>query len=148
MYTKNEIPNITGIVLAKYVDIDGNKISEDIVKSGTVGEGYSTEKKKIKGYTFKEVQGNITGQFTEQIQTVTYVYTKNKVNPVLPEPKPEKKSDSKDKNNNKGTISTTQHALPATGENERMTMMSIILGLILIALATVVSIFRFKKANK
>ena len=148
VYTKNEIPNITGIVLAKYVDIDGNKISEDIVKSGTVGEGYSTEKKKIKGYTFKEVQGNITGQFTEQIQTVTYVYTKNKVNPVLPEPKPEKKSDSKDKNNNKGTISTTQHALPATGENERMTMMSIILGLILIALATVVSIFRFKKANK
>jgi len=148
VYSKSELPHVTGTVLVKYVDTDGNKITEDIVKSGTVGEGYSTEKKKIKGYTFKEVQGNITGQFTEQIQTVTYVYTKNKVNPVLPEPKPEKKSDSKNKNNNKGTISTTQHALPATGENERMTMMSIILGLILIALATVVSIFRFKKANK
>ncbi|WP_285132020.1 MucBP domain-containing protein, partial [Lactococcus petauri] len=69
MYTKNEIPNITGTVLVKYVDTDGNKISEDIVKSGTVGVGYSTEKKAIEGYTFKEVQGNTTGQFTEQVQT-------------------------------------------------------------------------------
>ncbi|WP_243416162.1 MucBP domain-containing protein [Lactococcus petauri] len=144
VYTKNEIPNITGTVLVKYVDTDGNKISEDIVKSGTVGESYSTEKKDIKGYTFKEVQGNTTGQFTDQVQTVTYVYTKNKVNPVKPENKP----DSEDKNNDKGTTSSTQHGLPATGENERMTMMSIILGLILLALATVFSIFRFKKVNK
>ena len=145
VYTKNEIPNITGTVLVKYVDTDGNKISEDIVKSGTVGEGYSTEKKAIEGYTFKEVQGNTTGQFTEQVQTVTYVYTKNRVNS---EPKPENKQSSNDKNNNQGTISSTQHGLPETGENERMTMMSIILGLILLALGAVVWIFRFKKLNK
>ena len=144
VYTKNEIPNITGTVLVQYVDTDGNKISEDIMKSGTVGEGYSTEKKDIKGYTFKEVQGNTTGQFTDQVQTITYVYTKNKVNPVKPENKP----DSKDKNNDKGTTSSTQHSLPATGENERMTLMSIILGLILLALGVIVSIFRFKKVNK
>ena len=145
VYTKNEIPNLTGTVLVKYVDTDGNKISEDIVKSGTVGEGYSTEKKAIEGYTFKEVQGNTTGQFTEQVQTVTYVYTKNRVNS---EPKPENKQSSNDKNNNQGTISSTQHGLPETGENERMTMMSIILGLILLALGAVVWIFRFKKLNK
>ncbi|WP_285011309.1 MucBP domain-containing protein [Lactococcus garvieae] len=144
VYAKNEIPNITGTVLVKYVDTDGNKISEDIVKSGTVGEGYSTEKKDIKGYTFKEVQGITTGQFTDQVQTITYVYTKNKVNPVKPENKP----DSKDKNNNKETTSSTQHSLPATGENERMTLMSIILGLFLLALGAIVSIFRFKKVNK
>ena len=29
------------------------------------------------GYTFKEVQGNPTGSFTDQDQTGTYVYTKN-----------------------------------------------------------------------
>ncbi|WP_285015776.1 MucBP domain-containing protein [Lactococcus garvieae] len=148
VYTKNELPHVTGTVLVKYVDTNGNKISEDIVKSGTVGEGYSTEKKDIKGYTFKEVQGSATGQFKEQAQTVTYVYSKNKVNPVNPEPKPENKPSSSDKNNNHGIMSSTQHGLPATGENERITMMSIILGLILIALAAVVSIFRFKKANK
>ncbi len=65
-----------------------------------------------------------------------------------PEQKPENKPDSKDKNNNKGTTSSTQHGLPATGENERMTMMSIVLGLFLLALAAVVSIFRFNKINK
>lgn len=148
VYTKNEIPNATGTVLAKYVDTDGNKILEDIVKSGTVGEGYSTEKKVIKGYTFKEIQGKATGQFTDQSQTVTYVYTKDKNDTVKPEPKPENKPDSKDKNDNQGITSSTQHGLPATGENERMTMMSIILGLVLVALGAVVSIFRFKKVNK
>uniref|UniRef100_UPI00254F2D4D MucBP domain-containing protein n=1 Tax=Lactococcus petauri TaxID=1940789 RepID=UPI00254F2D4D len=73
VYTKNEIPHVTGKVLVKYGDTDGNKISEDIVKSGTIGEGYSTEKKDIKGYTFKEVQGNTIGHFTEQVQTVSYM---------------------------------------------------------------------------
>ena len=148
VYTKNEIPNVTGTVLVKYVDTDGKKISEDLVKSGTVGEGYSTEKKDIKGYTFKEIQGSATGQFKDQPQTVTYVYAKNRANTVNPEPKPENKPGSKDKNNNQGITSSDQHSLPATGENERMTMMSIILGLILTALATVSSIFRFKKVNK
>jgi hypothetical protein len=141
-------PEKNSSVIVKYVDTDGNKISEDIVKSGTAGEGYSTEKKDIKGYTFKEVQGSTTGQFTEQVQTVTYVYTKNTVNPVNPEPKPENKPDSKDRNNNKETTSSIQHDLPETGENERMAMMSIVFGLILLALGAVVSIFRFKKINK
>ena len=148
VYTKNEIHHVTGTVLVKYVDTDRNKISEDIVKSGTVGEGYSTEKKVVKGYTFKEIQGKATGQFKDQLQTVTYVYTKDKNDTVKPEPKPENKPDSKDKNDNQGITSPTQHGLPATGENERMTMMSIILGLVLLALGAVVSIFRFKKVNK
>ncbi len=148
VYTKDEIPNITGTVLVKYVDTDGNKISEDVVKSGTVGEGYGTEKKAIDGYTFKEVQGNTTGQFTNQVQTVTYVYAKNKANTVNPEPKPENKPGSKDKNNNQGITSSEQHGLPATGENERMTMMSIILGLVLLTVVMIISIFRFKKVNK
>jgi uncharacterized surface anchored protein len=67
---------------------------------------------------------------------------------VNPESKPENKPDSKDKSNDKGTTSSTQHSLPAAGENERMTLMSIILGLILLALGAIVSIFRFKKVNK
>lgn len=148
VYTKNEIPNLIGTILVKYVDTDGNKISEDVVKSGTVGEGYSTEKKDIEGWIFKEVRGNKTGKFTNQVQTVTYVYAKNKANPVTPEPKPENKPDSNDKNNNQGITYSPQHGLPATGENERMTMMSIILGLILLALGAVISISGLKKVNK
>ncbi|WP_285140842.1 hypothetical protein [Lactococcus petauri] len=67
---------------------------------------------------------------------------------MTPEPKPENKPDSNDKNNNQGITSSPQHGLPATGENERMTMMSIILGLILLALGAVISISRLKKVNK
>lgn len=133
-------------VIVKYIDTDGNKILGDIVKTGNIGETYNTEQKSIEGYTFKEVQGKPSGQFKDQSQTVTYVYTKDKNDTVNREP--ENKPSLNDKNNNQGTISSDQQSLPVTGENERMTMMSIILGLILIALATVVSIFRFKKANK
>ncbi|OTN88921.1 hypothetical protein A5819_001413 [Enterococcus sp. 7E2_DIV0204] len=66
-------------VVAKYVDNKGNVISGDVVLTDNVGEKYTTEQKKIVGYTFKEVQGNASGIFTDQEQTVTYVYTKNSV---------------------------------------------------------------------
>lgn len=148
VYRKNKIPNIIGTILVKYIDIEGNSISGDIVKSGTVGEDYNTEKKDIWGYTFKEVKGNKTGQFTEQVQIVTYVYAKNKTNPVGPESKPGNKPNSKDKNSNQSKTSSSQNALPATGENERMTMVNGILGLMLLAFGAAVLIFRFKKVNK
>lgn len=148
VYRKNKIPNIIGTILVKYIDIEGNSISGDIVKSGTVGEDYNTEKKDIWGYTFKEVKGNKTGQFTEQVQIVTYVYAKNKTNPVGPESKPGNKPNSKDKNSNQSKTSSSQNALPATGENERMTMVNGVLGLILLAFGAAVLIFRFKKVNK
>ncbi|MGR8774186.1 MucBP domain-containing protein [Leuconostoc citreum] len=148
VYRKNEIPNIIGTILVKYIDIEGNSISGDIVKSGTVGEDYNTEKKDIWGYTFKEVKGNKTGQFTEQVQTVTYVYAKNKTNPVGPESKPGNKPNSKDKNSNQSTTTSSQNSLPATGEDERITKMSGVLGLMLLAFGAAVSIFHFKKVNK
>ncbi|MFL1696491.1 MucBP domain-containing protein [Weissella kandleri] len=77
VYTKDPVK--AADVTAKYVDTDGNKIAEDVVKSGNVGDDYSTDQLKIKGYTFKEVQGNPTGKFTDTAQTVTYVYTKDPV---------------------------------------------------------------------
>ncbi|MGC3749258.1 MucBP domain-containing protein, partial [Enterococcus faecalis] len=64
---------------AKYVDIDGNKISDEVVKTGNIEDDYTTEQKAIDGYTFKEVQGNPTGKFTDRPQMVTYVYVKNPV---------------------------------------------------------------------
>ena len=75
-YTKNA-PVAGGNVTARYVDENGNPIADDVIASGNVGEPYSTTQKDVPGYTFKEVQGNPTGSFTDQDQTVTYVYTKN-----------------------------------------------------------------------
>lgn len=143
---KDAQPVKGGDVITKYVDADGNKITDDTVKMGNIGETYNTEQKNIEGYTFKEVHGNITGQFTDQIQTVNYVYTKNKLNPVSPKTKPDNKRGSK--GNKEGTTSSERHSLPATGENERLMTMNIILGLILIALGAVLSVFHIKKVNK
>ena len=74
-YTKTPVAG--GNVTAKYVDENGNPIADDVIASGNVGDPYSTTQKDVAGYTFKEVQGNPTGSFTDQDQTVTYVYTKN-----------------------------------------------------------------------
>ena len=77
VYTKNPVAG--GNVTAKYVDESGNSIATDVVSSGNISDPYSTTQKNIAGYTFKEVQGTPTGNFTAQDQTVTYVYTKNPV---------------------------------------------------------------------
>ena len=75
VYAKTPVAG--GNVTAKYVDENGNPIADDVIASGNVGNPYSTTQKDVPGYTFKEVQGNPTGSFTDQDQTVTYVYTKN-----------------------------------------------------------------------
>ncbi len=67
-----------GNVTVKYVDTEGTPIAEDVIKAGNIGEAYTTEQKDIAGYTFKEVQGNPSGKFTDQPQTVTYVYEQHK----------------------------------------------------------------------
>ncbi|MEG2534353.1 MucBP domain-containing protein [Lactococcus sp.] len=77
VYTKDPVAG--GNVTAKYINSDGSKISEDMVMSGNIDENYTTEQKSIKGYTFKEIQGNATGKFTSQAQTVTYIYIKDSV---------------------------------------------------------------------
>jgi len=140
-----EIPaNVT----AKYVDTDGNSISDDVVKSGNVGDDYTTEQKDIDGYTFKEAQGNATGKFTDQAQTVTYVYTKNN---VTPSPKPDDHSNtpesSKDNSNKNDSNTEEVSTLPQTGDNEGLSMIGMVSGLLLILGTTLMIIFKRKRQD-
>ncbi|MEK4153231.1 MucBP domain-containing protein [Carnobacterium sp. FSL E2-0243] len=66
-----------GQVVVKHQDKDGQRLSEDDVLSGASGESYNLEPKTIDGYTFKEVQGNTNGTFTNNYQTIIFVYEKN-----------------------------------------------------------------------
>lgn len=77
LYTKDAVPG--GSVTIRYVDEKGAVISPDIVNSGNIGDTYQATQKNISGYSFKEVQGNPSGKFLEQPQTITYVYTKNPI---------------------------------------------------------------------
>ncbi|MDG4983871.1 BspA family leucine-rich repeat surface protein [Lactococcus lactis] len=146
VYTKDPVAG--GDVTAKYVDTAGNKISDDVVKSGNVGDAYSTEQKTIDGYTFKEVQGNATGTFTDQAQTVTYVYTKNK---VTPSPKPDDHADTPDSSKDNGkkhdSTSENKNTLPQTGDNEGLSMIGMISGLFLIIGTSLMILFKRKRQD-
>ncbi|MFL1696505.1 MucBP domain-containing protein, partial [Weissella kandleri] len=94
IYTKN--PEKGADVTVKYVDENGKEIAKSEVKSGNVGDKYTTEKKDITGYTFKEVQGSANGEFTDKAQTVTYIYTKNDDNVKPTDPSQPAKPDTPD----------------------------------------------------
>jgi uncharacterized surface anchored protein len=121
VYTKNPVK--AGNVTAKYVDEAGNEISADVVKSGNVGDAYTTDKKTISGYTFKEVQGNSVGNFTDKAQIVTYVYSKEQLVPVKPSQQTPSTIDNhpikpNDKQVQK-SIQPTKTALPKTAKNQK-----------------------------
>jgi bacterial surface protein 26-residue repeat len=71
-----------GNVTVKYQDESGKSIASDVILKGKVGENYSTDKKIIKDYDFKEVKGNTSGIFNDKAQTVTYFYKKNATTPT------------------------------------------------------------------
>ncbi|WP_261806461.1 MucBP domain-containing protein [Lapidilactobacillus luobeiensis] len=65
-----------GKVTVHYQDVDGNKIADPEVLKGEVGTEYHAEKKQVADYTFKEVIGADSGQFTVADQEVTLIYEK------------------------------------------------------------------------
>ena len=83
VYTKNPVP--AADVTVEYVDAEGKEVHPSQTISGNIGDPYdaSTEQYqlKIEGYTLDETKlpENGIGVFSETVQTVTYVYTKNPV---------------------------------------------------------------------
>jgi LPXTG-motif cell wall-anchored protein len=81
IYTKNSIP--AADVTVEYVDTEGNEIHAYQTINGNLGDSFdaSTDQYKlsIDGYTLDESQlpENSKGVFSENAQTVTYIYTKN-----------------------------------------------------------------------
>ncbi|MFK4900991.1 MucBP domain-containing protein [Lactococcus petauri] len=78
VYTKNPVAGKD--VTVKYEDESSKSIADEETLQGKVGEDYNSVQKDIEGYTFKEVKdNNASGKFTDQAQTVIYIYTKNPV---------------------------------------------------------------------
>ncbi|NAB10767.1 hypothetical protein GUI49_06145 [Enterococcus mundtii] len=65
-----------GTVTVNYVDEDGNKLADPETLTGKIGENYQTSAKDIPNYVLKETPSNAQGTFSDQAQTVTYVYEK------------------------------------------------------------------------
>ena len=62
--------NVIGI----YVDTTGKKISKDIIINNLVGNSYVLDKLDIKGYTLKEIKGEVSGIHEKEDKEVIFIY--------------------------------------------------------------------------
>ena len=75
------VPSKAANVIVHYQDESGNSLTSDIVLSGNVGDGYTTDTKEFTGYHLKSRPTNATGFFSTQAQDVTYIYAKDSNSP-------------------------------------------------------------------
>ncbi|MGL9730331.1 MucBP domain-containing protein [Enterococcus sp. DIV0756] len=121
VYTKQEtVPEKGGDVTVNYVDEAGKKLAESELLSGNIGAAYETKQKTIKGYSFKELQGNAKGNFTSKAQTVTYIYKKTAVSGVTNATKPK----SGGTTSQKGSVSSQKALLKAGETRNRLVVFS------------------------
>ena len=77
---------ITGKVIVKYQDEEGNSIKQDVTITGKVGTDYSVSEEEINGYEYIEVVGNKEGKYTKENQEVIFKYRKvEEEKPVIPQ---------------------------------------------------------------
>ena len=77
---------ITGKVIVKYQDEEGNSIKQDVTITGKVGTDYSVSEEKINGYEYIETVGNKEGKYTKENQEVIFKYRKvEEEKPVIPQ---------------------------------------------------------------
>ncbi|MEG1174560.1 MucBP domain-containing protein [Carnobacterium sp.] len=65
-----------------YVDEENNELAPVEELNGNVNESYQAQEKDIPDWVLKEVPDNVSGLFTTDLQTVTYVYEKKDGVPV------------------------------------------------------------------
>lgn len=139
-------------VTVKYLDTDGNEIHASQTIRGNIGEAYNvltdTYNLVIEGYIYNEVQGSATGTFTDQAQTVTYVYMKND---VTPSPKPDDHSNTPESSTDNGkksdSTSENKNTLPQAGDNEGVSTLGMISGLFLFLGTIVMNLFKRKRQD-
>ena len=62
-------------IKAFYLDIDGKSIADETTLNGKIGNSYKLTPKIIPGYVIKEIPANATGFFTDQSQSVKFIYS-------------------------------------------------------------------------
>lgn len=77
---------ITGKIIVKYQDEEGNSIKQDVTITGKVGTDYSVSEEEINGYEYIETVGNKEGKYTKENQEVIFKYRKvEEEKPVIPQ---------------------------------------------------------------
>ena len=87
-----------GGVIVHYEDEEGNKLLEDEIIGGKVGDSYTTEQKEIEDYEYVRVEGEPQGELTEGVIEVTYIYRKTPAKVIV---KHLEKDNTEDNSDNK-----------------------------------------------
>lgn len=82
VYSKNPVKD--GNVTTKFVDEHGSTVASDQVLQGNVGDNYTATAATVNGYTLLTTSAYANGTFTNQEQTVTFVYSKDATKPKEP----------------------------------------------------------------
>ncbi|EQA5468311.1 MucBP domain-containing protein [Enterococcus faecalis] len=121
-------------VTVKYVDEKGNELSKTVILQGKYGTKYESQPATIKGWKLKQTPTNASGIFTEEEQTVTYEYVKEKkATPTTPIAPP-----SASKETAKDSVK-----LPQTGENTTFKTSLMMLGVLILGLSGLLT-YRYK----
>ena len=126
-------------VTVRYLDTEGNQLSEPSTLSGKVGLPYESEAKEIPGWYVIETPDNASGIFTEEPQEVVYIYALNKID-----------SEQDNSDNDLPTdnnFSDSNKRLPNTGES-LIGQLSMVLTGLLIVIGIFVFLVTRRKKNK
>ena len=63
-----------GKVIARYIDVKGNVLHEEIITTGMVNKAYKTSALEFDGYELIKTEGNESGLYQTEDQVVTYIY--------------------------------------------------------------------------
>lgn len=131
-------------VTVKYVDKNNKELAQSITLDGEVDEEYKTSAKDITGYKLLKTPSNANGTFTEEEQTVIYVYEKQSVTPPTPvPPTPTPPNNKKPTPTNK-----TKHAIIKKKKKTNLPKTGTSLILVTTTLLAITSTFAYLRFNK
>ncbi|HEM8039017.1 TPA: MucBP domain-containing protein, partial [Klebsiella aerogenes] len=140
VYERTEAAPVT----VKYVDEESNELATSDTLNGEIGLPYQSTAKSINGWTVKETPANANGTFTEQAQTVTYVYEKTKSNqPIIPPTNIDKENNI---SSSKPVGDKSNSSLPQAGEQQSSRIWGV-LGILLLGSSVLVVGRRRKNQN-
>lgn len=68
----------TGKLTVRYlIENSTMSVASDLVMAGQIGDAYNVSKKDIPGYIYDHVEGQTSGAYTKEPQTITFIYKKD-----------------------------------------------------------------------
>ncbi|WP_161522169.1 MucBP domain-containing protein [Bifidobacterium aemilianum] len=105
-----------GAITIHYQDEQGKAPEVDSILTGPIGTAYETKPRSIQGWVLIDSKGQTKGSFTDQAQTVMYVYQK-KITPADQQPSTPDNSNGANSNDSSPTSNSKDKSKESTDSN-------------------------------